>query len=93
MESDLSAAHEVVLAALFDYLPEGPPRERETPITDDQRLVEDLGYDSLAIAEIVFFLEDLFGVIIQTADLKNLQTVGDLRTYVDGKLAESLRPE
>ncbi len=92
-EHDRAAAQKVVLAALLDYLPEESPHGSDQPLADEQRLIEDLGYDSLAIAEIVFFLEDLFGVVIKTADLKIVRTVGDLRSFVDEKLAAPLPRE
>lgn len=86
-ENDLACAQKVVLAALVDILPEESLHDRQLPLQAEQRLIEDLGYDSLAIAEIVFFLEDLFGVVIKTADLKTVRTVGDLRQYVERSLA------
>ncbi|BET69414.1 hypothetical protein ASA1KI_43320 [Opitutales bacterium ASA1] len=85
-EHDRDAAQRVVLAAVVYFLPAGAPIKDAAALADDLRLIEDLGYDSLAIAEIVFFLEDLFGVVIKTADLVHVKTVGDLRTFVDGKL-------
>ncbi|MGH8018029.1 MAG: acyl carrier protein [Opitutaceae bacterium] len=92
-QHDRAAAQEVVLAALLDYLPIRGAHGSERTLRDEQRLIEDLGYDSLAIAEIVFFLEDLFGVVIKTADLKTVQTVGDLRAFVDEKLVAGLPRE
>ena len=38
-------------------------------LRSDMKLMEDLGYDSLAVAETVFFFEDLFKVRIQNTEL------------------------
>lgn len=61
------------------------------PATDrfhdpDARLREDLSVDSITIAEAVFLLEDIFEVEIPTADLMQLQTIGDLKDYLGKKI-------
>ena len=78
----------VVQAALVDFMPKRPGVERLTDPADSARLIEDLGFDSLAVAEVVFFFEDLFGVSIQNQDIVALLTVGDLHAFVGRKLAE-----
>lgn len=87
----VEAVHVVVLAALRDFLPkqEGAP---ERSLADHLRLMEDLGYDSLAVAETVFFLEDLFQVRIGNRELIEVNTVGQLRNFVARKLAEKAAP-
>lgn len=52
----------------------------------DFRLIEDLGFDSLAVAEIVFFFEDLLQISIPTPEVTSLQTVKDLHAFVERKL-------
>ena len=49
-------------------------------------LIEDLGYDSVSVAELVFFLEDLFDVTISNTDIQEVRTMGGLRTCVLRKL-------
>ena len=84
-QGDPSALEEVVIAAVVDYRPSaaGP----QTAVSDQTRLVEDLGYDSVAVAELVFFIEDLFDLAIATADIRDVSTIGDLRACVVRKLA------
>ncbi|HZZ20493.1 MAG TPA: acyl carrier protein [Opitutaceae bacterium] len=82
---DTNAVHEVVLAAVEDYAPPGQPSS--TPLTDGTRLIEDLGYDSVAVAELVFFLEDVFDVTISNEDILRVRTLGELRTCVSQRLA------
>jgi acyl carrier protein len=82
------AAQEVILGALKGFLPDSSPAKDDPVLKDSMRLVEDLGYDSLAVAEVVFFIEDLFQVQIDSNDLKIVKTVGDLREFVRAKLTE-----
>lgn len=77
----------VVEAALRDFMPKSSKAPANEPLPQDAHLVEDLGLDSLAVAEIVFFFEDLFQVSIPTPEIMALQTVGDLQAFVARKVA------
>ncbi|MBM3864695.1 MAG: FabA-like domain protein [Verrucomicrobia bacterium] len=52
---------------------------------DDLRLVEDLGIDSLTMMEIVILVEDVLQMSINNEELRNLRTVGDVKTFIDCK--------
>jgi 3-hydroxyacyl-[acyl-carrier-protein] dehydratase len=79
---DIPALQIVVLAVVRDYV----PRPEGLTLTDEMRLIEDLGYDSLAVAETVFFLEDLLEVRIENKELMQVRTVGELRSFVTRKV-------
>jgi 3-hydroxyacyl-[acyl-carrier-protein] dehydratase len=81
---DITALHLVVLAVVRDYM----PRPVELALTDEMRLIDDLGYDSLAVAETVFFLEDLLEVRIENKELVQVRTVGELRGFVTRKVEQ-----
>lgn len=53
---------------------------------DDMRIIEDLGIDSLTMMEIVILVEDVLQVSINNDELRNLRTVGDVKTFVDCKI-------
>ncbi len=53
---------------------------------DDLRLIEDLGIDSLTMMEIVILVEDVLQMSINNDELRNLRTVGDLKTFIDCKV-------
>jgi len=55
-------------------------------VTDDALFVEDLGADSIAVADIIMSMEDEFDLIIEEADLENLRTVRDAIAFVEARL-------
>ena len=87
---DPAAADEVVIAIVRDHVP--VKKQGSTPgvLTDAMSLTADLGIDSVAIADAVFMLEDVFSVSIATKELVRLRTVGDLRAFIRTKLATRL---
>jgi acyl carrier protein len=83
---DVDALDTVLFAIVRDFLPKKNPAAAG-PLPDNVRLIEDLGFDSLAIAEIVFFMEDLFLIKISNAEIQQVGTVGQLRAFVLRKFA------
>jgi acyl carrier protein len=76
----------VVLAILEDFIPRTPT----TPLAElpgHTRLIDDLGFDSLAITEVVFFTEDLFGITISNQEIIQVRTLDDLRGFIRRKVA------
>ena len=54
-------------------------------ITENKRIVEDLGADSLDTVEMLMTLEDEFSVSIPDEDALNLKTVSDIAKYISKK--------
>lgn len=86
---DAAAADLVVLEIVRDFAPK--KAASAGTFSETLQLIEDLGFDSLAVAETVFFIEDLFQVRITNDDLVTLRTVGQLRAFVVAKLAAKAR--
>ncbi len=86
---DPEALRTVVLAAVRDFMPKRDLGAKNIEIKDEMRLMEDLGYDSLAVAETVFFFEDLFKVRIENTELMSVRTIGELRGFVSQKLSQT----
>lgn len=76
----------VILAVVMDHVPAAKARIAGAP-GDALKLIEDLGFDSVAITELVFFIEDLFQVRISNDEIMRVRTVGDLRLFVRQKIA------
>ena len=57
----------------------------EDKITRETNIVDDLGVDSLDIAELLLTLEDEFDISIPEEDIANLKTVGDLVDFMDNQ--------
>jgi acyl carrier protein len=73
----------VTVAILQDFRHKGTPPADYAP---HLRLIEDLGFDSLAIAEIVFYAEDLFHITISNDEIVQVRTVGELCRFVGRKV-------
>ena len=53
------------------------------------RLAEDLGVDSFGAVELMFELEEKFGLKIPDSEIEHIRTIGDIVTYLDGWLKKS----
>ncbi|HEY5551395.1 MAG TPA: phosphopantetheine-binding protein [Opitutaceae bacterium] len=83
---DAAALEPVVFAILEDFIPKTPAQPlAAVPLTS--RLIDDLGFDSIAITEVVFFTEDLFGIRISNEEILKVQTLEDLLGFIREKVA------
>jgi len=55
----------------------------EEDITMEAELVNDLGINSLELADLVFLCEEKFSIQIDDEDIKDLITVGDVVAYLE----------
>ncbi|MFZ5779652.1 MAG: acyl carrier protein [Pseudomonadota bacterium] len=58
-----------------------------TKLTDEAKLAEDLGADSLDLVEIVMSFEEQFGIDIPNHAATGLRTVGEAVRFIDARLA------
>lgn len=83
---DVAELDPVVFAILEDFIPRAP----EKPLSEmpgDTELIAGLGFDSLAITELVFFTEELFGITIANEEILKVRTIDDLRAFVRQKVS------
>jgi len=52
-------------------------------VTDDKHIIDDLGADSLDTVQIVIDLEEEFDIQIYDEDVDSLETVGDVKEYIE----------
>ena len=83
---DPAALDPVILAILEDFIPRQPGKPL-AELPGDTRLIDDLGFDSLAITEVVFFTEDLFGISITNDEIVRVRSLADLRGFIQAKVA------
>lgn len=86
-KGDEQALAGLVFEVLNYFLPKSSMARTGASWPEDARLVEDLGFDSLATIETVFFIEDLFQISVSNDEIMQVRTVGDLRCFVRKKLA------
>jgi acyl carrier protein len=67
------------------HLPRGAPKPPDV-LTDEMRLVPDLGLDSLALTEMAFVLDEMFDLSMETRDVFGVMTVGDLKAFLKGRI-------
>ncbi|HEU5079001.1 MAG TPA: phosphopantetheine-binding protein [Opitutaceae bacterium] len=75
-----------VIIGVIERFVEPGLRSKLKDADDDLRLVEDLGIDSLTMMEIVVLVEDVLQMQINNDELRNLRTVGDVKTFIDCKV-------
>ena len=59
----------------------------ESDITPEAELINDLGINSLELADLVYICEEEFEVEIADEDLHNFKTVGDVVRYLEAATA------
>lgn len=74
-----------LLAVLTDSLPDAPD---PTTVTAETPL-DSFGVDSLVLIDLIFDLEQEFGVRLTAEELMSLRTIGDLTRHLDQRLAAS----
>ncbi len=75
-----------VVIGVIERFVEPDLRTKLKDADDDLRLIEDLGIDSLTMMEIVILVEETLQLSINNEELRNLRTVGDVKTFMDCKL-------
>ena len=85
-ENDITVLPVIVNGIIERYLPaESKISIGET--TDETRLAEDLGIDSLTMLEIVLSIEEALGFRIEDSELRNIRTMGDVQGFLSKKVS------
>ena len=73
---DYDAIFQKVVALLQEYAPQ------KIPIQEDTELINDLGFDSLKVMEMLNDVEDAFDIIYPLNELSNLKTAKDFALQI-----------
>ena len=73
-----------MLNRLKEILSKVLPDVDMTTVTEDTRLVDDLGFDSLAMMMMAMELEDAFG--FKFSEFVRFETVGDVCGYLESRI-------
>jgi acyl carrier protein len=68
-----------LIRVLNDSMPQALDAGTVTPVT----LLNSFGVDSLVLIDLIFDLEQEFGVKLAAEDLMAMRTIGDLTTFLD----------
>ncbi len=60
----------------------------ESAITDDAKFIEDMGFDSMALLEVLATMEKKFGVSIPESEFPNITTINQCTATVEKYMAE-----
>ena len=76
---------EVIVMGIIDRHLEPEQREILADSDDTLRMYEDLGMDSLTMLEVVMLVEQTLEVSIDNEELRDLRTIGDVKSYLNAK--------
>jgi acyl carrier protein len=58
-------------------------------VTDDMKLIGDIGMDSFGMIEVIMTAEEVLGLTIATEEMGGIATLGDLKTFLRSKFGAS----
>jgi acyl carrier protein len=82
----------IVVMGIIERHLESDQKEALKAGGDETRLYEDLGVDSLTMLEIVMMTEQTLELSLDNEELKELRTIGDVKTYIDCKIKGETPP-
>ena len=77
-----------VVIGIIERFAEPEKREMLKNPSDDLVIVDDLGFDSLTMVEIVLAVEDAIGTTIAEEDVQKLRTLGDIKNFIKEKVSQ-----
>ena len=54
---------------------------------ESTKLVTDLGFTSVSVLYMVIAIEESFGIVFDNVNINDFATIGDVITYIEGKLS------
>ncbi len=76
-----------ILKKLGEVIVDSSATEIDWSGVTENTTLESFGFDSLAVLDLIFDLEDSFGTSIETEDMLAMKTTGDLVTYLEKRIS------
>ncbi len=76
-----------VIMGILERVMEPEERSKLTEATDETRINEDLGIDSLTMVEVIMMVEESLDITVDNDELRGLSTVGDVKGFIATKTA------
>ncbi|MGE9293250.1 phosphopantetheine-binding protein [Ruficoccus sp. ZRK36] len=76
----------VIIMGILERVMEPDARPKLKEGNDDTRINEDLGIDSLTMVEVIMMVEETLDITVDNDELRNLSTIGDVKTFITKKL-------
>lgn len=83
---DIEVVPQIVSGIIERYMPP-ESADRFQQATDETRISEDLGIDSLTMLEIILSIEEAIGLHIEDSELRPLKSLGDVKKFLRAKLS------
>lgn len=78
---------EEILDQLFDLI--HPHSEQPIVLSEQTRIMDDVGLDSMAVMELVMQIEDRFDISVPLNILPDVNTIGELAKHLETLLQDS----
>ena len=78
-----------ILARLRTILSENAVEDRDWDQVDLKTSFEEIGIDSLSILDLLYDVDQEFGIHLEGSDVVDLRTVGEIVALLEKRLAES----
>lgn len=89
--ADLAEIPAVVYGIIERHLPAENTRDL-SQASDDTKLIEDLGIDSLTLLEIVLSIEETTGISVENEELREISTLGQVKEFIAHKITTADDP-
>ena len=77
--------HSEIFEKVREYILMQLPVDRDR-VTEDARMIEDLGADSANLMMLIMDLEEEFGMTVEDEALGTIKTVGDVVNYIESRV-------
>jgi len=76
-----------ICSRLRELMKKSSPRQVDWNAYTEQSGIAGLGFDSLSVLDLIYDVQQAFDLEFDAEELTGIETVGDLVTFIDGKLS------